>query len=40
MVITNLKIAVDKDASLKNKAKEDLEFIKLRDNADFKALVG
>ena len=40
MVITNLKIAVDKDASLKNKAKEDLEFIKLRDYADFKELVG
>jgi len=40
LVITNLKIAINKDASFKTKAKEDLEFFKFRDNADFKALVG
>lgn len=39
-LISNLKIAIGKDASLKNNAKEDLEFFKFRDNADFKALVG
>lgn len=40
MVINNLKIAIGKDASFKAKAKEDLEFFKMRENADFKALVG
>ncbi|MEK6615427.1 MAG: hypothetical protein AABZ32_04850, partial [Bacteroidota bacterium] len=40
LLINNLKIAINKDASFKNKAKEDLEFFKFRDNADFKALVG
>jgi len=40
LLITNLKTAISKDASFKNKAKEDLEFFKFRDNADFKALVG
>lgn len=40
MVVNNLKIAIGKDASFKSKAKEDLEFFKFRDNADFKALVG
>ena len=40
LLINNLKIAISKDASFKAKAKEDLEFFKFRDNADFKALVG
>ncbi len=40
LIINNLKVAINKDASLKTKAKEDLEFFKFRDNADFKALVG
>ena len=38
MVINNLRIALNKDASLKDKAKNDAEFLKLRDNADFKSL--
>jgi len=37
-VINNLKTAIEKDGSLKAWAKDDAEFIKLRDNADFKAL--
>ena len=37
-VINNLKTAIGKDGSLKAAAKDDAEFIKLRDNADFKAL--
>jgi hypothetical protein len=37
-VISNLKTAIEKDGSLKTAAKEDAEFIKLRENADFKAL--
>jgi tetratricopeptide (TPR) repeat protein len=36
----NLKIAIEKDAKLKAKGKIDAEFIKFRDNADFKAIVG
>ncbi|TAL61354.1 MAG: hypothetical protein EPN85_05005 [Bacteroidetes bacterium] len=40
MLNNNLKIAIGKDASFKTKAKEDLEFFKFRDNADFKAQVG
>ncbi len=40
LLINNLKIAIGKDASFKTKAKEDLEFFKFRDNADFKGLVG
>ncbi|HEY4800761.1 MAG TPA: hypothetical protein VII99_16895, partial [Bacteroidia bacterium] len=40
LLINNLKIAINKDASFKSKAKEDLEFFKFRDNADFKSLVG
>ena len=39
-VISNLKSAVEKDGSLKTAAKEDVEFIKLRDNTDFKAIAG
>ena len=38
-VIKNLKTAIEKDGSLKALAKDDAEFIKLRDNADFKGLV-
>jgi tetratricopeptide (TPR) repeat protein len=38
-VITNLKSAVQKDASFKAMAKDDAEFIKLRDNAEFKGIV-
>lgn len=34
----NLKTAIEKDGSLKAAAKDDAEFIKLRDNADFKGL--
>lgn len=37
--LKNLKTAIDKDGSLKAMAKEDAEFIKMRENADFKALV-
>ncbi|MBA3971145.1 MAG: hypothetical protein H0X46_03215 [Bacteroidetes bacterium] len=36
---TNLKVAIQKDASFKQMAKDDAEFIKFRDNAEFKALV-
>jgi len=39
-VIDNLKTAISKDGSLKAKAKSDLEFYKMRDNGDFKAIVG
>lgn len=38
-VIDNLKAAIAKDGSLKAKAKTDLEFYKMRDNSDFKAIV-
>ena len=37
VVTSNLKIAIQKDASYKQMAKEDAEFIKFRDNADFKS---
>lgn len=37
-VNSNLKTAIEKDGSLKAAAKDDAEFIKLRDNADFKAM--
>lgn len=39
VVTNNLKAAIQKDASLKQMAKDDAEFIKLRDNAEFKSLV-
>lgn len=39
LMINNLKTAISKDASLKQKAKEDAEFIKYRENADFQAAV-
>ena len=38
-VNSNLKLAIEKDGSLKAAAKDDAEFIKSRENADFKALV-
>jgi tetratricopeptide (TPR) repeat protein len=38
-VVSNLKAAIEKDGSLKSAAKDDAEFIKLKENADFKALV-
>jgi tetratricopeptide (TPR) repeat protein len=37
-VVSNLKSAIEKDGSLKAAAKDDAEFIKLRENADFKGL--
>lgn len=37
--VSNLKSAFEKDASLKAKAAEDREFLKFKDNADFKAAV-
>jgi tetratricopeptide (TPR) repeat protein len=38
-VIDNLKTAISKDGSLKAKAKTDLEFLKMRENSDFKGVV-
>jgi tetratricopeptide (TPR) repeat protein len=35
---TNLKTAIEKDGSLKAMAKDDAEFLKMRDNADFKTI--
>ncbi|MEW6467699.1 MAG: hypothetical protein AB1458_02180 [Bacteroidota bacterium] len=40
MMINNLKTAIQKDASLKEKAKTDMEFFKYWENADFKSVVG
>ena len=37
-VTSNLKLAIAKDATYKQMAKDDAEFIKFRDNADFKGL--
>lgn len=39
VALENLKVAVSKDASLKERAKKDLEFAALFENADFKAIV-
>ncbi len=39
MMINNLKSAIEKDGTYKSKAKDDCEFLKSRENADFKALV-
>jgi hypothetical protein len=39
VVTNNLKAAIQKDASFKQMAKDDAEFIKFRDNAEFKSLV-
>jgi tetratricopeptide (TPR) repeat protein len=38
VLISNLKAAIEKDLSFKQMAAEDAEFIKFRDNADFKAI--
>lgn len=40
VLTNNLKIAIQKDGSLKAKAKDDMEFFKFLDNAAFKALIG
>lgn len=37
--VAQLKTAIEKDGSLKAAAKDDAEFIKMRDNAEFKSLV-
>lgn len=37
-VNSNLKTAIEKDGSLKAMAKDDAEFLKMRENADFKAM--
>ncbi len=37
--LSSLKTAIEKDGSLKAAAKEDCEFLKWRENADFKAMV-
>ena len=37
--VASLKTAIEKDASLKAAAKDDAEFLKWKDNADYKALV-
>ena len=39
VLINNLKVAVQKDASFKQMAKDDAEFIKFFENAEFKALI-
>lgn len=39
MVISNLKSALSKDASLKANAKDDAEFTNYKDNAEFQALI-
>ena len=39
LMVNSLKSAINKDASLKAKAKDDLEFMKYRSNSDFTALV-
>ncbi len=39
MVINNLRSAISKDGSLKEKAKNDAEFLKLRENSEFKSLI-
>jgi len=39
LIINNLKTAIGKDPSLKDHAKTDVEFLKYRDDADFKALI-
>jgi hypothetical protein len=40
MVVQNLKAAIEKDNSLKAKAKGDAEFLNYREVAEFTALVG
>ena len=38
-MVSNLKTAINKDASLKTMATTDCEFIKYKDDADFKAAI-
>lgn len=38
-VISNLKLAIEKDGTLKSAAKDDAEFIKLKNNSEFTSLV-
>jgi tetratricopeptide (TPR) repeat protein len=38
-MVTNLKTAINKDASLKSQASTDCEFVKFKDDADFKAAI-
>ncbi|HXB10895.1 MAG TPA: hypothetical protein VNZ45_02830, partial [Bacteroidia bacterium] len=38
-IVSNLKTAINKDASLKTMASTDCEFIKYKDDADFKAAI-
>jgi hypothetical protein len=39
VLVNNLKTAIQKDAAFKQMAKDDAEFIKFRENAEFKAAV-
>ena len=39
MLVNNLRSAIEKDPSLKDHAKTDVEFLKYRDDADFKGLI-
>jgi hypothetical protein len=39
VLVNNLKAAIQKDASFKQMAKDDAEFIKFRENTEFKALL-
>jgi len=39
VMVNNLKSAVAKDASLKDKAKKDMEFAKFKDNAEFSSVI-
>jgi hypothetical protein len=39
VALENLKVAVSKDASLKERAKKDIEFAALFENAEFKSIV-
>ena len=38
-MVSNLKTAINKDASLKTSAQSDCEFVKFKDDADFKAAI-
>jgi tetratricopeptide (TPR) repeat protein len=38
-IINNLKLAIEKDPSYKDHAKTDVEFLKYREDADFKAII-
>ncbi|MBI3509162.1 MAG: hypothetical protein HY064_00760 [Bacteroidetes bacterium] len=39
MLVNNLRTACEKDPSMKDKAKSDVEFLKYRDDADFKGII-